>query len=461
MSIGRNDLCSCGSGKKYKRCHGALLTMSVAADPNVARAHALIRLDATLDEALRRFAIENYDIEWFRDALDGYAGDDAEAPDDDELQLIIPWSFYHFPVGNDGESMASLVLAERGSQLPPELRELLVAQVEAWLSVWEVREVRPGVGLGLTDLLTGEQRFVYDVAVTKDVVVRDGMLGRVVTCGDVSLLGGLHPQVLTPRETDRVVREMKQFCRVRTKPVAKAKLRDLNFQRGLLDGWWMALYDRDSATAMPVMQNTDGDLMMLTTDHFDFAERNRRDVVARLASFPGSGQPEVARGETVITVTKPGNATHASWDNTVVGTLVVKGTRLKAEANSMQRANALRVAIETHLGDLVAHRIRDESSPAQLVSQTAVGVKAGATRSMPPELKAVARQMKESHMQSWVDEHIPALGGLTPREAAASAKSRGELELLLKEFEHFEGKLPADERFDMNRVRTTLGMLDS
>ncbi|MFR7920373.1 MAG: SEC-C metal-binding domain-containing protein [Anaerostipes sp.] len=22
MKIGRNDLCPCGSGKKYKRCHG-------------------------------------------------------------------------------------------------------------------------------------------------------------------------------------------------------------------------------------------------------------------------------------------------------------------------------------------------------------------------------------------------------------------------------------------------------
>ena len=80
--------------------------------------------------------------------------------------------------------------------------------------------------------------------------------------------------------------------------------------------------------------------------------------------------------------------------------------------------------------------------------------------SMPPELKAIARQMKEAHMQSWVDEQIPALGGLTPRQAAASKQSRKQLELLLKEFEHFEAQLPPDERFDMQRVRTTLGMLE-
>ena len=458
MSIGRNDLCSCGSGKKFKKCHGAPSVTTADADPIVARANALKQLDRTLDQTLLRFAGARGGVTWFREAIDAYNSYDPEPPDQAELQIAVPWAVYHFPSGSEGESMAELMLAKRGTRLAPELRELLAAQLDAWLSVWEVREVQPGVGLGLADLLTGELRFVYDVSATRHAVVRDALLGRVVTCNDVSFLGGLHPHVLAPREADAVVREMKQFCRVRTKPVAKAKLRNAHIQRALLDAWFMALFERDRPKAPPVMQNTDGELVMFTTDHFDFAEANRREVLARLARLPGIGEPEVTRGETTLTVTKPGNATHVSWDNTVVGSIVIKGTRLQAETNSMQRANALRTAIETHTGGLVTHRLRDESSPTQLVKRTTVGVKSGATMAMPPELKAVARQMKESHMQAWVDEPIPALGGLTPRKAAASPKSRRALELLLKEFEHFEAQLPADERFDMARVRLTLGM---
>ncbi len=61
-------------------------------------------------------------------------------------------------------------------------------------------------------------------------------------------------------------------------------------------------------------------------------------------------------------------------------------------------------------------------------------------------------------MMGWVDEQIPALGGLTPREAAATPRSRVQLDLLLRDFEHHEARLPEDERFDMRRVRAVLGM---
>lgn len=70
---------------------------------------------------------------------------------------------------------------------------------------------------------------------------------------------------------------------------------------------------------------------------------------------------------------------------------------------------------------------------------------------IPPELKAAARQIKEAHMQGWIDDEIPALGGLTPRQAAASPGSRAKLDLLLRDIEHYEVRLPSDERFDVGR----------
>jgi hypothetical protein len=42
-----------------------------------------------------------------------------------------------------------------------------------------------------------------------------------------------------------------------------------------------------------------------------------------------------------------------------------------------------------------------------------------------PELQAMVRAVKEKHYRGWLDERIPALGGLTPREAAPRGPAAG------------------------------------
>jgi hypothetical protein len=76
------------------------------------------------------------------------------------------------------------------------------------------------------------------------------------------------------------------------------------------------------------------------------------------------------------------------------------------------------------------------------------------------EMLEIARKYKDQHMSQWPDLQIPALGGLTPREAAERPGSRSELELLLREMEMHEARLPEEERFDMDRLRETLGMAE-
>nr|WP_249010366.1 hypothetical protein [Conexibacter sp. DBS9H8] len=58
-------------------------------------------------------------------------------------------------------------------------------------------------------------------------------------------------------------------------------------------------------------------------------------------------------------------------------------------------------------------------------------IRAGAigAGSPPPEVAA-------AWLASWPDEPVPALGGLTPRQAAASDRERPYLEALLRDFEH-------------------------
>ncbi|MGZ5474615.1 MAG: hypothetical protein ACXWG4_11705, partial [Thermoanaerobaculia bacterium] len=63
-----------------------------------------------------------------------------------------------------------------------------------------------------------------------------------------------------------------------------------------------------------------------------------------------------------------------------------------------------------------------------------------------------------AHYRDWLDTPIPLLGGKTPRAATRAKKSREQLDLLLRDIENREGRLPEGERLDVDRLRTALGM---
>ena len=59
---------------------------------------------------------------------------------------------------------------------------------------------------------------------------------------------------------------------------------------------------------------------------------------------------------------------------------------------------------------------------------------------------------------SWVDESIPALGGLTPRQAVADRAARPELEALLDDMAWQRRQAGAGGLMDPARVRALLGI---
>ena len=65
---------------------------------------------------------------------------------------------------------------------------------------------------------------------------------------------------------------------------------------------------------------------------------------------------------------------------------------------------------------------------------------------------------KEKHYESWLDEPVPALDDLSPREAALNATTRSKLVTLLKDMETMEQRGPAGQRYDFTRLRRELGL---
>ena len=108
----------------------------------------------------------------------------------------------------------------------------------------------------------------------------------------------------------------------------------------------------------------------------------------------------------------------------------------------------------------MAFKIREHADPvAQLGGAKKRTTRPSPAEPIPPETLELIRQMQSEHYRRWLDNEIPALGGLSPREAAKrKGEPRRKLKVLLAENEHAEAGQPAEARFDVSALRRELGL---
>lgn len=447
VRVGRNDPCPCGSGRKYKKCHLRLDHGQAAADPGE-RALSLHALDERLVEALLHFAAAR-----FGERLDAvYDELDSLAPDLPNIHFVVPWLVYQHRF--DGHSMVDWYVEARGARLAPSERAWLAAQRAAWVSVWEVLDVDPGATLTLRDLLTGEERVVRERSASLITVRRDTLLARVVDHDGVSLLCSTHPRVLRPSAAARVVRAARRALGTRARRLPPEALRTGATGKALAEAWRDAVGREDARRAAGIaLHNTDGDPLLLTRDHFTFEPADRPAVDERLAPL-GERDDDGGDGRTTLDVTE--QRPNGVLRIVLVGHVLIDRHGLVLETNSLARADRLRRRIEDACGGLIRHRLREHTDPQS------PAVRAAARRlpepPRPPEATRLVLEFKRQHYASWPDERIPALGGLTPREAMGQAQARAKLDLLLRDMENGEARLPDAERYDFAALRTELGL---
>ncbi|MEQ1832794.1 MAG: SEC-C metal-binding domain-containing protein [Candidatus Eisenbacteria bacterium] len=452
-TIGRNSLCPCGSGKKYKHC--CLGQAEPAQSPTGRLAHVRHGTERPLAQAiLQQFERKRGDS-WMVAALRDLAA--VEPFDESEFALLIPCFIYQLPLGD--QTPAAAFLAERGTRLTEFERSTLECNISGRMSLWEVRRVEPGEGLELFDLLTHETRFVHDVLGSQEAQRWMVMLAIVVDYPEVSVLGGLHPRALQPVESTEPLAAIRRLLGVRTRAVPADRLRAPAIQLAMILQWRLAVADQLRRSMAPrIVSNTDGDPLVLCTDHFDVAVADQPHVLELLAAIEG-GQVESSDDGDVVVFLRAGNKTHKDWDNTVLGRARFKADRLLVETNSVKRADSLRKDIERVAVAHVKYRLRDQLGAEAMMREAQVRPEPRAKRPEPsPEMQAAMREMLERQYATWVDTALPALGGHTPRAAAASTKLRPQVVALLKEFDYDERRKPEYERYDMSRLWTALGL---
>jgi len=408
-------------------------------------------------DRLTRYGRRRFGSNWLGLAAATWFGGKWEDRDvEEEQNLFHPWAFYEFEV--EGRPVARWYLAEKGADLKPEERAGLEAELNAWISLWEVRATEPGVSVTLRDLHTGETRRVTDVSASRRLKRWEVVLGRVVDADGLSVLGGVHPYPLSPAQAERALRIARRQLGVRSRVVPVAPLRAAKIEIGLL--WaWRLLVEEAMHPQLPELANTDGDPLMLTTDHFGLEADVRADVVERLCALEGADREDAEDGAVAVVLSRPSTGARAPGERLMVARIAVGPKWLKIETNSTKRADDARARVEEACGSRLRFRAREHSDPATLVRQGDEPRVTPEPAGIPPEERErILAEFQARYYAGWLDDHIPALGGKTPREVAASAAGRRKLEALLKEFEYRAESRPEAERFDFGRLREELGL---
>jgi hypothetical protein len=443
---GRNNPCHCGSGRKYKNCHLDSDRARSTAPPATETIH---QRDFRLVRDIARFASSRFGRDWLGRSAGGAVGGDEAY-----LQLFLPLTAWTAIAG--GKRIADSFLEQNEARLSPEEREWFAAQQRAWLSVWEVSRVQPGL-IDVRDLLTGEVRSVREEMGSRVLVARDTFLARMIDFRGISLFGGMYGRVLSPSISSAVIADVRAKLRARKGDVGIEHLQDSVMGRFLIDRWRDAVAEADRrASTPPKLQNTDGDPLLLVTESFRFEADARAEIEKRLAAMDEVDSVELDPEQSEFVFARPGNKVHKSWENTIVGRVMLAEETLDIETNSENRAAALGRRVR----DACAGLLRDLKRKVTKPATKGAGAKNNSTQraEMTPEELSMVRVLKESHYRGWIDTPIPALGGKTPRAAARAAKSRAQVDLLLRDMENLENRGPEAARFDVRNLRRELGL---
>ncbi len=411
---GRNDACPCGSGRKYKRCH---LGRDVGRSSNLFDLLVFKLALFCRDEnrrsrmvALAASACDGDEPE-LREAVDRWSSD----------PVIVDIAIWDGGVAED-------YLQERGALLPSTERRLLEATLATPRRLYEVTEVERGASLGLRDTTTGERLEVREHLGSREAAVGDLLLGRVVELeGSPSLTGQVVAVPLAQRAEVMAVL-------------------DEGGDADALARW----YGRSQA--IPRLANREGERLVLCRAEFASAadEASIGEALGSLLEVEGDHFVERFRldgGDTVLR-----------------SSVTLSDGVITLETNSRERFERLADRLGDVLPGLSLVDYDEQDPRIELMRRRAGGLAEDADDPVgldEPESSELTELLKSYIQQrelKWLDESIPALGGLTPKQARDDPTRREDLMRLLREFEQRGGGHGAGGGFDAARLRALLNL---
>jgi hypothetical protein len=142
----------------------------------------------------------------------------------------------------------------------------------------------------------------------------------------------------------------------------------------------------------------------------------------------------------------------------ILANLTLTPTSLEVEAMSQQRLNDCCKRLEQLLGDRIRLVEKGTKSVRRALSEPKPRVEPKEPLIPPPEVLA---EIEEKILRQWIDDSIPALGGLTPRQAVKTPEGRKRVLELIDEAERMQQmikKTPGTFTPDYRKVKKMLGL---
>ncbi len=179
-TVGRNDPCPCGSGKKYKHCHWRI-------DQQIQRQHLqLERAWETLGTRVWEFGVQGRFAAEFVSAWELFWDNRIPVPAfgsirPHERSRFLDWYVFDYRTGNR-KRIAELFVAEKQSELSYLEQELIRDWVKTHVSVYELVNVTED-GLELQDVFTREARTAGWITSDEELPAGDLLMGRLLPLG--------------------------------------------------------------------------------------------------------------------------------------------------------------------------------------------------------------------------------------------------------------------------------------
>lgn len=340
----------------------------------------------------------------------------------------------------------SYLLGRDGPYLTPGQRAWITQLRERPLRLYRVTDVRPGEGLTLVDELDAqaEPQAVRERSGSQSA--RPGMLmgARIMQVGDagdghLELSGAIYPFGKL-RETQVLTQVREVLVGAATLTLHADTLRDLAETE--IARAWMAQWF-EPAPLPQIRDAATGDPMLLVTDHYRV-----HDAVALAAAL--AAQPDVS-GDARQGWHRETRGGDAQLRSLVAINPGREADRIEVFCRTKRLADEGRAWFEALAGSAVRHLTREITDPAGSLARAdgagdvdAPTSAASPTSALPPEVLAQALEhVIRRHYARWCDEAIPALGGLTPRQAIVTPAGLERVKGLLREYEDGEQRQSA------------------
>jgi hypothetical protein len=209
----------------------------------------------------------------------------------------------------------------------------------------------------------------------------------------------------------------------------------------------------------------EGDALVFTSAHYEHANLEEIHQILRQADDFGIGEEYDLEPEPDGSLrfpwfeTRPGaTRPFAPIGQRVLANLTLTPTTLEVEAMSHRRLDDCHQRLEQLLGD----RIRPVETKAKSADQVLRERKPRAEPEEPfiPPPEVVA-ELEEKILRQWIDDSIPALGGLTPREAVKTPEGRQQVLELIEHAVRIQKVMPKTPGMfapDYRKVKKMLGL---